>query len=379
MIPFGFDAIPLAFHGDLFPAPGASVSELLVFMLPPQEQVVSNILKSFPSGFVSVDPPITMNMSSLRQIQSLPIPSQPNIDALQRFLSDPKANVRNAIYYAHLPNGHSARSIPFPHWVVAYWWLIAQLRHYALVPWLQAESWISQVHPSIRASDLCTSVDKIYSNLHNLPWTGKMHAFCDSEPIIHFSRYLSSEWLGMTHIHQQLDLLRHRLSHGSHPFAFEILPNHFFQKIINIYNHQSEQYTANHRPTHHIWSVGEQLTDPAFRHSKLGGILNIDANHWITVVIDIAQSTIFCGDSLGTGHDCIPPAIDWWVNIHVGQHFTHLPLPIGQQGDGISCSLFAVNALAHFSSLNMHFCPRGMSMQSIFAGSMKPLALSWIL
>jgi len=207
MIPFGFDAIPLAFHGDLFPAPGASVSELLVFMLPPQERVVSNVLKSFPSGFVSADPPITMNMSSLRQIQSLPIPSQPNIDALQRFLSDPKANVPNAIYYAHLPIGHSVRSIPFPHWVVAYWWLIAQLRHYALVPWLRAESWISQVHPSIRASDLRTSVDKIYSNLHNLPWTGKTHAFCDSEPIIRFSRYLSSEWLGTTHIHQQLDLL----------------------------------------------------------------------------------------------------------------------------------------------------------------------------
>jgi len=76
----------------------------------------------------------------------------------------------------------------------------------------------------------------------------------------------------------------------------------------------------------HLWNVGEELANGI--RTTVVGIVNVNNNHWVAVVVDAIQSTIRYGDSLG-GDDAEVKAIT-------------------RQRDSHSCLIFAVNAAKHF-------------------------------
>jgi len=70
----------------------------------------------------------------------------------------------------------------------------------------------------------------------------------------------------------------------------EVVNLSFFHKILQIY------HTRNTTPynavggAHHLWNVGEELANGI--QTTVVGIVNVNNNHWVVVVVDAAQSTI---------------------------------------------------------------------------------------
>jgi hypothetical protein len=170
-------------------------------------------------------------------------------------------------------------------------------------------------------------------------------SFTDREPITSFARYLSSDWLGTTHIDQQLELLRIRLFREHSIHEFEILTTYIVNVIVQAHCRHQHDYPTNQR-FRHIQARGEELSVSGCR-MRIGGVANVNENHWVTVVVDLRSSTILYGDSLGLSENDIVAAFSWWASFHTGRQFTRVSLSIGIQTDTVSCGLFALSALTH--------------------------------
>ena len=76
-------------------------------------------------------------------------------------------------------------------------------------------------------------------------------------------------------------------------------------------------------------------------------IVNLNNNHWVSIVVDFKASKILYGDSMGGAIDeNVEEILTWWTYHHTGVTFTKIYLPITRQRDGFSCGLLAWNALA---------------------------------
>ena len=81
----------------------------------------------------------------------------------------------------------------------------------------------------------------------------------------------------------------------------------------------------------------------------IGGLYNLNRNHWISIVIDGSQDVILVGDSLHSNANALViGAISWWTHRHTNRHFRTGTLPITMQMDTFSCGLLSFNSLAHF-------------------------------
>jgi len=80
---------------------------------------------------------------------------------------------------------------------------------------------------------------------------------------------------------------------------------------------------------------------------RIGGIVNVNSNHWVAVIVDLWSSTVLYGDSLGGSDGDVVAALSWWAGFHMGRQFSQAALPIGIQTNTISCGLFAKVGLMH--------------------------------
>jgi len=336
--------VPIQFHDALFPQPGISVSQFLGFNFPSQDPGAST---APPFPFFARKAPIVVSTSDLQLLRTLPIPSQSTIDALSNYLTTLVTDEPVSIVYAHLPIDNAFHSVNFPSWVIPYWLWISRLRRHVVLPWQRAEQWLANSLSYTGHRDLVADARSI---LHHLPWTGTTWAFSDPKPITSLTRYLSSNWFGTTHIDQQLDLLRHRLTRKSPIHEFEILPTHFIRLLLELHQDYQTNYTGNQR-FRHIWARGEELSAPKCQQMRIGGVVNVNGNHWVAVVVDLRSSTILYGDSLNLSDSIVVPTLSWWTQFHTGHQFSTAVLPIGTQSDNVSCGVFALGALIH------HFFP----------------------
>jgi hypothetical protein len=142
-----------------------------------------------------------------------------------------------------------------------------------------------------------------------------------------------------------LDLLRCDLIREGLSQRVDVGSVWFLLKLKEGYRNQ-EEYTS-HRSYQWIRGQGQALGTGA--RSQLALIGNIDGNHWISLVIDFVQGTVFYGDSLGKNiNDSLREVLDWWTHLHTGRFFEYRKLPITHQQDGYSCGLLAWHALVAF-------------------------------
>ncbi|KAF8495278.1 hypothetical protein F5888DRAFT_1616082 [Russula emetica] len=181
-----------------------------------------------------------------------------------------------------------------------------------------------------------------------IPWAGDVHGFTEAEPTIKLACYLSRNWLATTHGTHQLDLLRWNLARsGMNPNSLcEVVNLSFFQKMVQIYHTRDTTPYSAAAGARHLWNVGEELANGI--RTMVIGIVNINDNHWIAVVIDATWSTIRYGDSLGGKNVEVKAAIAWWIGTHMSRKFLEEDLPITRQQDNHSCLIFAINAAGHF-------------------------------
>jgi Ulp1 family protease len=65
-------------------------------------------------------------------------------------------------------------------------------------------------------------------------------------------------------------------------------------------------------------------------------IVNINDNHWVSIVVDFKVSRFLYGDSMG---GAIEEILMWWTYHHTGVTFMKTYFPITRQRDGFSCGL----------------------------------------
>jgi hypothetical protein len=180
-----------------------------------------------------------------------------------------------------------------------------------------------------------------------------VHGFTEAKPITKLANYLSKEWLATAHATHQLDLLQWNIARsGMDPQSFcKVVNPDFFRKMVQIYcTKDATPYGAIAGPrgggTCHLWNVGEELANGI--QTTVVGIVNVDDNHWVAVVVDTVRATIQYGDSLeGDGAE-VKAVVEWWVNAHILHRFSYENLPITHQRDGHLCLLFAANEIGHF-------------------------------
>ena len=93
-----------------------------------------------------------------------------------------------------------------------------------------------------------------------------------------------------------------------------------------------------------LWAIGCDIAEGI--RTKLRWVANM-IRHWVGVIVDVPNSKILYGDSLGGSHAPLKAAIEWWVRFHTQKTYTHENLPITQQLDSYNCPILAVNAVRH--------------------------------
>ncbi|KAH7917030.1 hypothetical protein BV22DRAFT_994373, partial [Leucogyrophana mollusca] len=190
-------------------------------------------------------------------------------------------------------------------------------------------------------------IEEVYNALSSLPWSGDIRGFDSPEPIYKLATYATCHWLSTVHEDQMLDLLRRQLCLTPSAHRVEI-QNMGFQKFIQEgYTHRNSGEYEESRYFRVACGVGQALA--SCQRDVLGFLVNLNASHWVAVVMNFREGEILYGDSLG---EPIPgdlaAMLDWWTNGHTGLTFVHKLLPITRQHDGFSCGLLSFNALAHY-------------------------------
>ena len=336
--------IPTEIHQNLLPNPKCSISEILTFTMPLQLRMA--VTTTNIAHFVSRQLPTFTDKIGI--LKTWPIPSHNILHNIEKRAIETHAR---SICYPHLPTSHPARQLYFPLWVLTYWKETSLLRMYVVGPWSRAELWLTKQRAttaSYRSPDtrrLCEDAQALFLNI---PWAGDVHGFTEAEPIMKLACYLSEGWLATTHGNQQLDLLRWNIAHsGIDPQSLcEVVNLNFFQKLVQIYRARDAAPYSATTGARHLWSVGEELANGI--RTTVVGLVNVDDNHWVAIVVDATWATIRYGDSLEGDNAEVKAAVAWWVNTHIPHRFSHENLPITRQRDGHSCLIFAANAAGHF-------------------------------
>ncbi|KAH9997394.1 hypothetical protein BJV74DRAFT_768368, partial [Russula compacta] len=181
-----------------------------------------------------------------------------------------------------------------------------------------------------------------------IPWAGDVHGFTEAEPVIKLATYLSHDWLATTHGNHQLDLLQWDLAHsGMDPQSLcKVMNLSFFQKMMQVYHARNNTPYSARGGAYHLWNVGEELANGTW--TIVVGIVNVNDNYWIAVVVDATWSIIQVGDSLGGENTEVKVAVAWWINTHIPHKFSQESLLTTSRQDTHSCLIFAANAPGHF-------------------------------
>ncbi|KAF5381323.1 hypothetical protein D9615_008432 [Tricholomella constricta] len=327
------EPVPPEYRQTLLPDPFLSVARLLAFPLPSQSQ--DNYCVDI-RAFWSTDPP---NIEcTLAILEDLPIPPPAVITALGNDL----ASQRSSIIYAHITD---SQSTSFPLWILMYWKEVSNLRIHVRTPWNNAQLHILEKRKLWRSPESRKLCDAAERAMFTLPWTGHTFGLTEKEPTVKLSWYLSQKWLSTTHANQCLDILRGDLSCSANDLDQEIVSPTFFTRLRTLFQTHKRVPYGNNPGCRDLWAIGSDLA--IGDRTSIGGIANINGNHWVAVVIDMTQSQILYGDSLGGRNAELLDAISWWIESHTRQTLDHSDLQIAPQNDDYNCLIFASNALRH--------------------------------
>ena len=332
--------IPPDAHQYLLPHQDMSVMEFIKFKVP-MIQPSTSFTK--PEQYFLTGAP---NTNDLNDIQHLPMPPHSVIESLAK--SMPVAKYQSI----QCPHVSTAEGVQYPLWIIRYWVELISLRNIRQ-KWLKADKSLqkqSKPRKGIPATDHGL-IRNVYSALSCIPWNRNIQGFSASVGTEYLAAYATTEWLKDEHITQMLDLLRCDIIREGLSQSVEVETIWFLPKLKHGYRDQ-EGY-ASHTSYRWIHAQGQALSTGS--RSQLAMIGNIGGNHWISLVIDIIQETVFYGDSLGMNiNDGLREELDWWTHLHTGRFFDYRKLSITHQQDGYSCGLLAWNALVAFIFKEKH-------------------------
>lgn len=346
-------AIPPNISHVLLPEDTLNILALSKFSVPSQKNA-PNLLALYDNDLFSKTASLIEKEDQVAFLQSLAMPSTTDIAKL-RDRRDIALAYNEEIQALSYPL--SALKVRLPLWILEYW----TKAHHVLEAkdaWCAAISWLrGQKHQE--AINLLTQ----------LPWAQKMPKRMADE-VADLALLCSERWLRTPQLDILSTILNDQLSSAQLPEAIQ--PTSLIQKLIDVYRHTRNDYYTD-KSIGFVRDLAEKMTTGevpiigtpvAVCLADDGVVLpnaraEVISNHWCAFVINSQQHTWFYGDPLG--HP--PPSelveiLGWWLELSFGTAFTFHTLHTTQQADGISCSILAINALAH------HFLPHRPLLQS---------------
>lgn len=318
----------------LLPHHDMSVMEFLKFKVP-MIQPSTSFTK--PEQYFLIGPPNTFD---LHDIQHLPMPPQNIVESLARSMS---VTQYQSVQCPHVSKAEGAQ---YPLWIIQYWVELIPIRKIRQ-KWLNAdESLQKQSKPrrGIPASDPGL-IRNVYNALSCMPWNRNLQGFSASIGTEYLAAYTTTEWLNDEHITHMLDLLRCDVIREGLSPSVEV-ESIWFLKKLREGHHDQEKYMSH---CSFGWIRGQGQAIGTGARSQLALIGNVGGNHWISLIIDSEQGTVFYGDSLGMDiNDSLRGVLDWWTHLHTGRIFDYRKIPVTHQQDGYSCGLLAWHSLTAF-------------------------------
>ncbi|KAG1724691.1 uncharacterized protein EDB91DRAFT_1035429, partial [Suillus paluster] len=189
-------------------------------------------------------------------------------------------------------------------------------------------------------------IDKVYDALGHVFWSANIRGFSNLKWTVELAAYCTDEWLSDVHENQMLNLLWGRLQHKPGDQQIEIESVYFYVLLKRGYEACTSGEYEDSRHFACIHKAGHALLS-GLGHC-IGFLINVNRNHWVTVIINFKSHSILYSDSLNQEplNDMLT-VLHWWMYHHTGHQFTTRPLAITYQKDAFSCGLLSFNALTH--------------------------------
>jgi Ulp1 family protease catalytic subunit len=335
-------ALPQDIEAQILPSPKLSILELLQHDLPIQHP------KSLHGKIADFFDKNVPNETDPKIISKIPTPSQEVVLSLQMHLVNAIKNSDSEIMSIKCIHSIAADGMTYPLWIIAYWVKVGSVREIR-DSWRKSEVYVRGCVQKWRKTNNTEGllvVNQILDALAIVQWSEKLCGFSsNAEESLHsLTYYASSKWLRGDHANQMLDLLRKNLQRR-HISNAEILSTYFLAKISQGFD-DKDKY-LNNNSFHYYRCIGDDLA--AGISDQIAFLVNLDRNHWVSVIIDFRKQEILYGDSLGHAMTASTQRIlTWWTRFHSNtiDNFTIKKLQITIQDDSFSCGLLAWNSLA---------------------------------
>jgi len=295
-----------------------------------------------PSDFQSVlhrEAVFPFNFQSLLKIEppALPSISQAYEGAIKK-TSYPVLSVTLQPYHGD--------PVMVPSWIFTYWTEIAHALE-TRERWKVALEWIKKNTALPAAAKLRSD---LLLALALFSWSRGASYTADITPL--FSSTSRHAYLNTFHLDHMIEWTgdQYQRKHGTDGKRHIFATVDQFGAIISFYGRVSVKKEGP------LWEYLKGIENKIIQGQvdSICGIINLNQNHWVSVVIDFQQSQILYGDSF---HEPMPTRkrgpCERWVK-HLTNRSTNLvggvtvgDLATGVQDDGISCGLFALNSIAH--------------------------------
>ncbi|KAF8878966.1 hypothetical protein BD779DRAFT_1474583 [Infundibulicybe gibba] len=333
-------ALPEYVYGTVLPKGKLSVRDLLTYPTPPTRGPPAPL----PPGteLFSRESSLINDMKTVRVLLSLPIPTTVQVNHLHEQALKAVEEGFLTFWYPVNTTGDIMR---LPFWVITCW----QAMHDIIIAkqlFTTATNWLGS-RVEVRA----------FSCLSNALWKGPGVPAKMGGGINSLVDYCSEKWLSSLHMDQMAVILEDRLSEDT---TVSIMCVSFFEKLTQLHRHSKAEYTSTPPIKQFYHKIGDDLYNQVYTEIAMsisvvvktnGPILpstDCLGNHWVTLIVDVENSTLLYADPLGVA----PPVelvqiMQWWLGYYLGEDFLVKTLPCTIQIDSFSCSVLSANAMAH--------------------------------
>ncbi|KAJ7050612.1 hypothetical protein C8F01DRAFT_1344185 [Mycena amicta] len=322
--------LPQAFTERLFPDNRASVKDFLAFPLPAQR--ASTHFTDAESYLVS-SPPTHADID----ISTLTMPPDAVLRTLMVALAAAdESDAYDSVACPHIPGNKST----YPLYLVSYWVELIDVRD-TRRQWEAAHKALTK---QLETAPGNVAAQTAHTKMLALPWGGSLAGFDERVGLPALARFCTRDWLQTTHINLMLELvdLRGELSAA----GLQVLPSEHGRDIMDLYADGGEGYDTE-KGYAKLRKQGQDFGTGL--DAKLATVVNINANHWVGLVIDFESKTVLYGDPLrGSAPIDLKRSYNWWIAQHNLDDFTWQILPSTAQTDSFSCGILAHNAVDHY-------------------------------
>ncbi|KAF7331324.1 hypothetical protein MKEN_00009900 [Mycena kentingensis (nom. inval.)] len=313
-----------------------------------------------PREFFSEYEPDAITDALLARLRRLVVPTEKTVRGLVERSRQAWLDGRCSVAYTHA-DGTATR---FPLWVITYWQMVIEVKKTVRARWTKAWGFLdSQAKQARQGSPRALLLAETKQLLAMIPWgCAKPAGLSDTEPFHKLWRFLGQHWLSDSQIDDVLELLRQKIENEVEGGRFRVKGTVFMEKLAEAYELGSDAYNSEGQ-FRWLRELGDELAEDSGTLVTIVHLTKIENNpHWTSLAVEFGEDAVrvLYGDSFTKE---IPPKLreicEWWVLLHTGRGVNFETLAIGQQDDGFSCGMLALNSLQHYVDANVPLTKRG--------------------